>query len=317
MRNQTALTVVLSCTLALCACEQAEDVAKDWAGGWGAPDKPVKDKPVAAPKNAPTTTKGAPPAVPPAAVEPRGSRTRKGDDAAQVLVPAGRFRMGRTGGAAHEGPERVVHITRDFWIDQKEVSVAQWARCVAEGGCKASQASDYKERGGCNWNSPRPDSHPMNCIGTPGAEAYCAWAGGVLPSEAQWEYAARGDDGRAWPIGKEPGCSDAAWSGTGGACAITSSEPTGVRALDVSPFAVHDMTGNVREWTADWYVPDAYTRLTAKNPLQTARTRHRVSRGGTYHDRTTNNLRSTYRHKSFADVRQPHNGFRCIGGTAQ
>ena len=292
-------------------CDELSERAEEWTAGRGrAPERPETP----APADAPPSAVPAPPVAEaaPTQIKPRGQRVRAGDGAAQVLVPAGSFRMGRTSGPEHEAPERVVTLTRDFWIDRDEVTVEQWQACVDAGGCDAQTAGDVSERYACNWRAGRA-RHPMNCVGTPAAEAYCAWAGGVLPSEAQWEFAARGEDGRAWPAKAAPTCAVVVWSGAG--CVHDTTEPVGTRVGDVSVFGVRDLTGNVREWTADWYLPDAYLRLDAKDPLQSVRTRHRVSRGGAFVDRNTNNLRASFRHRSFADVRQTHNGFRCLGGT--
>ena len=294
--------------LALTACDGVTKVVDDLTGPDGAthtsPESPAAHEVPTAPPAA---------AKPLDTVKARGQRLRAVDGAEQVLVPAGTFRMGRDDGPAHEMPLRVVTISRDFWIDRTEVTVAQWQACVDAGTCNAALASDTGERGACNWKSKRDTDHPMNCVGSPGAQAYCAWTGGALPTEAQWEYAARGEESRIWPSGTEPKCVDLVWSGPG-TCVSHYTEPVATRPRDVSVFAVHDMGGNVREWTRDFYAPDAYGRLPAKDPVQRAVTRYRVSRGGAYLDRNTNNLRASFRHRTFSDVRQPHNGFRCVGG---
>jgi len=102
----------------------------------------------------------------------------------------------------------------------------------------------------CNWPSARGDDHPINCVDWETAQAFCVWDGGRLPTAAEWEFAARGTDGRSFAWGSSaPDDAHACRSSGDGTCAI------GTHLAGDSAFGVHDMTGNVREWNADWYEP--------------------------------------------------------------
>jgi formylglycine-generating enzyme required for sulfatase activity len=249
--------------------------------------------------------------VPP---EPVEGRTRGADEMPQVLVEAGSFEMGRED-AGDESPVRSVTISADFWMDRHEVTVGQWQTCVDDGGCDGATAGTWAELGSCNWQSDFGTEVPMNCVGSVGAEAYCSHVGAQLPTEAQWEYAARGTDGRRWAWGDtEPDCRTTVWSNPR-ECDKSGSDVVEARVRDTSPWGVRDMGGNVREWVQDSYLAEAYETLPDTDPVYFAEdATHRVHRGGYFGDRNIDNLRATYRHRSFPDTRQPQQGFRCIGG---
>ncbi len=248
--------------------------------------------------------------VPP---EPVEARVRAADAMPQVRVEAGSFDMGREG-AGDEMPVRSVTISAAFWMDRHEVTVGQWQSCVDGGGCDAGLAGTWAELGSCNWKSEFGTEVPMNCVGSIGAEAYCTHVGGELPTEAQWEYAARGTDGRGWAWGDDaPDCRTTVWSNPG-ECDKSGSDVVEARVRDTSPWGVRDMGGNVREWVQDSYLADAYEMLPATDPVYLEESTHRVHRGGYFGDRNIDNLRATFRHRSFPDTRQPQQGFRCIGG---
>ena len=249
--------------------------------------------------------------VPPDPVE---ARTRAVDDMPQVLVEAGEFEMGRDDGDDHEAPARLVTLSEDYWMDRHEVTVGQWQACVDAGACDERTAGTWAELGACNWQSEFGDDVPMNCAGSVAAEAYCRYVGAQLPTEAQWEYAARGTDGRGWPWGDSaPDCRTTVWSNPG-ECDKSGSDVVEARVRDVSPWGVLDLGGNVREWVQDYYLEDAYSMLPDIDPVNLEPSTHRVHRGGYFGDRNTDNLRATFRHRSFPDTRQPQQGFRCVGG---
>ncbi len=172
----------------------------------------------------------------------------------RVLVPAGPFSRGSAGGAFDERPVRVRTLA-SFHIDRLEVTRAQYARCVAARRCPPLAINLAVE----------PDL-PVTNVDWREARAYCAFAGGRLPTEDQWEKAARGTDGREFPWGAEPDCARANWGNfeNEGPCAgknpgmpvAAGSYPQGA-----SPFGALDMAGNVWEWVADRYDRDPSRRV--------------------------------------------------------
>jgi formylglycine-generating enzyme required for sulfatase activity len=128
-----------------------------------------------------------------------------------------------------------------FCMDRTEVTVAAYRACPRP-TCSAPVTSRL-----CNWNVPGRENHPVNCVGAEQADRYCAWRGGRLPTEQEWQFAAQGPDGRSYPWGEALPSDQLCWSGVNrrnGTCAI-GSFPTGR-----SPFRLDDMSGNVWEWTS-------------------------------------------------------------------
>jgi len=159
-----------------------------------------------------------------------------------VYIPPGTFEMGKADRYDAAPPHRVT-FEQGFCIDRTEVTVGAYGKCVQAGACTPCRKSVY-----CNVAGEEPDDHPQNCIDWPQARAFCVWAGKRLTSDAEWEYAARGSNGREFPWGNEP--PDNArihWSGGGGP-RVFGTAPVGSHPGDVSPFGVLDMAGNVSEW---------------------------------------------------------------------
>lgn len=164
-----------------------------------------------------------------------------------VAVPAGPFTMGHPGGFRFEPLHEV--MLSAYWIDRLEVTNADWAACVAAGGCRPIQLDPYLGAGYTALGD-----HPITGMAWSAADAYCAWAGKRLPSEAQWEKAARGpDDLRVQPWGDAPrtcerahvlGCQP---SGNPRPAAV------GTHPAGASPYGVEDLIGNVREFVSDSY----------------------------------------------------------------
>jgi formylglycine-generating enzyme required for sulfatase activity len=165
-----------------------------------------------------------------------------------VEVPAGLFFMGcneRVDRECYdnEKPGRRVYAGA-FAIDRMEVTVEDYGACVRAGGCPEPPAV-----GSCNWNAPGRERHPINCVDWKEARAYCAWAGKRLPTEAEWEKAARGTDGRKYPwgnLGLERAGRVANLSG--GADGYSGTAPVGSYPEGASPYGALDMVGNVWEW---------------------------------------------------------------------
>jgi formylglycine-generating enzyme required for sulfatase activity len=227
-------------------------------------------------------------AAPAEATSPPAERARAASTD-MVSVPGGAFFMGCNESVDSEcfddeKPGRSVDVAA-FRIDKTEVTVAQYRRCVDAGSCSA----DGLNGGGCNWGQPDRDQHPINCVDWSQAGQYCQWAGKRLPTEAEWEKAARGTDGRKYPW------DNTGFSGAGRVANIQSGGTTPVGSFPdgKSPYGALDMIGNVWEWTASDY--DAANK---------------VVRGGSWNN-APRFARASYRGRLVARLRYPRDGFRC------
>jgi hypothetical protein len=164
-----------------------------------------------------------------------------------VLVPAGPFVMGNAQGLADEKPERKLEL-KAFYIDRTEVTIAEYARFVEATGHPAPP----------DWAEGKPDpkrlAFPVVNVSWYDANSYARWAGKRLPTEAEWEKAARGDDARRLPWGNEWDDQRANVEGKSGDQKL---KPVGSYPNGASPYGALDLTGNAWEWTADWYQPYA------------------------------------------------------------
>lgn len=218
-----------------------------------------------------------------------------------ILIPAGSFTQGEEGPEFDEQPVRQVTVD-PFEIDRYEVTVAAYRGCVEAGECDTPHSGGNgfvhaHEATYCNWGVVGRDAHPINCVNWFDADTYCRWRGKRLPTEAEWEKAARGDDGRRYPWGDEkPNCLRAVVDESGDGCGRESNWPVGSKPQGASPFGVMDMAGNVWEWVADNYVYDFYAFGPSDNPfnLETRSPNHqpgwgegRVLRGGSWADQST------------------------------
>lgn len=160
---------------------------------------------------------------------------------AMARIPGGTFMMGPKQSETTPVIQFDLHEERvePFEIDVTEVTVAQYQECVKAKKCRAPDTDTS-----CNWGKPKRGNYPVNCVDWSQANAFCAWAGKRLPTEVQWEYAARGSDSRQNPWGDAPPPEDICWK-------QSVSCPVGTSPADSSPFGVKDMAGNVREWTAN------------------------------------------------------------------
>jgi len=232
-----------------------------------------------------------------------------GDD---VLIPAGKFWMGcnaavDTQCSSDESPYHEVYLDA-YYIDRTEVTAADYAACVSGGGCTAPSSGSYS-----TYQVVGKEDHPINYVTWYQAEAYCTWAGKRLPTEAEWEKAARGTDGRKYPWGNETAtCSYAVMyengeygCGTDSTWPVCSKSPAGD-----SPYGLCDMAGNVWEWTADWYSSSYYSSSPTNNPSGPTSGSNRVRRGGGfvyfYYD-----LRVSNRSVDYPSNVNDALGFRC------
>ena len=206
------------------------------------------------------------------------------DPSISILVPAGPFWMGCAPGdmqcEAEEEPYHEVPIDA-FLIDATEVTVSAYADCMAAGSCPAPWAGDPADFGlTCNWTEPGREDHPANCVDWFGAVFFCSWLDKRLPTEAEWEKAARGTDERIWPWGDAAADCDHAvmadcQSGPG-------TMPVGSKPAGASPYGALDLAGNVREWVSDWYGPGIYQAPPIDNPTGPMSGSDRSVRGGDY-----------------------------------
>ena len=187
----------------------------------------------------------------------------------------------------------------EFYMDSREVTVGLFREFVNQSG--------YKYDG--NWNdvakSSPGDWYPMIYVSWNDAVAYCDWAGKRLPTEAEWEYAARGGlVGKRYPGGDEISHDDANYSGAGGSL---------VGSFAANGYGLYDMAGNVYEWCQDWYGEDYYSASPVKNPPGPDRGKYRVLQGGSWHfNPTLAPLHVAYRTYSSPDNWNYLYGFRCV-----
>jgi formylglycine-generating enzyme required for sulfatase activity len=239
--------------------------------------------PSPSPTPSPPAATLAPTAAPTVSLLPTRVQVWEADGAEMVFVPAGEFIMGSEELGDDERPVHLVYLD-DFWIDRYEVTNERFARFVAETGYQTeaeklgwgwvSTGSEKVE--GADWRHPRgPGSsiegkmdHPVVLVSWNDADAYCRWAGKRLPSEAQWEKAARGpstgpepERRYAWGNEFDSAKTNTKESGRGDTTPVGNFSPQGD-----SPYGASDVTGNVWEWVADWYGSDYYGQTPPANP---------------------------------------------------
>ena len=234
-----------------------------------------------------------------------------------LVVNAGDFLMGTNQGFDPEGPAHVVYLSA-FYIDKYEVTNAQF-RAYA----RAAGASLPPETGNPLFSN---DRQPVVGVTWAEADAYCRWRSGRLPTEAQWEKAARGTNGRTYPWGEEAPGGEYAIMDLGGRCGRTnwanpSAGPVpgefchtmavGSRPRGASPYGLLDMAGNAWEWCSDWYDDTYYGRSPREDPSGPASGTFRVVRGSSWHH-LPHYLKTSARFRFYPDQRGNFIGFRCV-----
>jgi sulfatase modifying factor 1 len=248
-----------------------------------------------------------------------------------VQVRGGTFTMGSNfnvvgslyGEPKHlEQPAHQVTLS-DYWIDKYEVTVAQYrAFCTATGHALPSFPGDYSWTDKTGWDDPALQQHPIMNVRWDDAKAYADWAGLTLPTEAQWEYAARGPAGNNYPWGGTATASDPynGWDQT--KCANhfylssqnMSTRPVGSFPAGVSWCGAQDMEGNAWEWCADWY--GVYSALPVTDPIGPAAGNSRILRGAPWDIENVGFFRSAFRYSSPGGIiymwGDSRIGFRCV-----
>ncbi|MBS2017317.1 MAG: SUMF1/EgtB/PvdO family nonheme iron enzyme [Deltaproteobacteria bacterium] len=235
-----------------------------------------------------------------------------------LKVTPGTFVMGSDTDGKGEKPKHEVRLTRAYYIDRTEVRADAYATCVKEKACTTNNVHTgpiIETAWGCNTDKDRP-THPANCVDRHQAEKYCVFAGKRLPTEAEWEYAARGSDGRDYPWGSDPPtqCTQAILlymkgecSGAAARAARRGTWEVGTTVDGKSAFGALDMAGNVWEWVADGY--ESYPKEAVENP-KVALGNRGVLRGGSW-DYAVTSAKSTYRLPFGATFSNVGIGFRC------
>ncbi len=300
------------------------------------------------------------PASATAAAVPLSPRIAAGDGMTQVYVPAGEFLMGSSSADVdavvqdrvgysrdsfkNETPQHKVHLDA-FWIDKYEVTNDMFARFVAETAYKTDAekagggivldlgSREWKIAKGADWRHPRGPStdinglgnHPVVQMSLNDAQAYCRWVGRRLPTEAEWEKAARGTDGRTYPWGNQPPSGRLLNFGDRNAYISTANlgeddgyaftSPVGSFPDGASPYGAMDMAGNAWERVADWYDEAYYAHSPARNPAGLPSSDYVIMRGGSWSS-PVKYLRAAFRYRYLVANRASSIGFRCASSIA-
>jgi formylglycine-generating enzyme required for sulfatase activity len=231
-----------------------------------------------------------------------------------VTVPAGNFLMGSMGGpetydlvkvyfgVTDDVPTHTVYLNA-YQIGKYEVTNQQYARCVTSGLCRPAldtQGHPYR------YTDPQYAQHPVVYVTWYDAVSFCAWSGGRLPTEAEWEKAARGTDRRTYPWGNQaPSATLANYDDMVGDTTEVGAYPAGA-----SPYGALDMAGSVWEWTADWYSQNYYGRSPSNNPTGPRTGTIKAARGGAFFSWPTA-IQTTYRAGGRLSDAAPGLGIRC------
>lgn len=245
------------------------------------------------------------------------SRIREQDGMEMVYVPAGEFIFGTNRGSYSYSYETIPFLSWDvyldaFWVDKFEVTNRQYILCVEAGVCSAPYRSHSNTRYGYFSDETYAD-YPVINVDHRMATIYCEWVGGRLPTEAEWEKAARGTDGREFPWGHywsmdKPGNFDVHQGIDEDYDGDTT--PVGSFPEGASPYGAMDMVGNVWEWVADWYHPAIFATEPVDNPTGPKYGEDHIIRGGSYFHGSSLLAREAYPSWSYIDIIEI--GFRCV-----
>lgn len=223
-----------------------------------------------------------------------------------LLVPEGDFEMGSQSGADDEAPVHAVYLD-GYYIDKYEATNAMYRSCVEAGACKPPARADSRTRADY-YGNPAFDSFPVVYVDWSMANAFCSWRDARLPTEAEWEKAARGAEENVFPWGEGIHCGLANYAACAGDTVAVGSYPAGA-----SPYGAQDMLGNVWEWVHDWYGADYYSSLPSggENPQGPATGEKRVMRGGSWFNNESFVTSMAMRWKDNPLLTMDDLGFRC------
>ncbi len=262
------------------------------------------------------------------------TRVSEKDGMVMIYVPAGAFQMGGEDGQDDEKPVRTVTLDA-FWIDRTEVTNAMFAVFLNDQGNQIEEGVTWLVVGSedCQIEQSdgqyRPQSgyeqHPVSEVTWYGANAYCRWASRRLPTEAEWEKAARGTDERTYPWGNtfdgrilnfcDVNC-PFDWKNANSDDRYNRTAPVGSYPAGASPYGALDMAGNIWEWVADWYDANYYASSPVQNPAGSANGSGRVLRGGSWYN-SMNALRAADRDEGNPSRTGGNVGFRCVRSGAE
>lgn len=245
--------------------------------------------------------------------EPERSRgsviVNKNDGSTLILIPAGEFTMGPDDGDYDKAPSHTVYLDA-YYIGKYEVTNAQYKKFCDATGHSHPLTPDFESHLRPRWSGgdyfTEYPNYPVVNVTWEDAKAYCDWAGLRLPTEAEWEKAARGTDGRTYPWGNE-------WDAS--KCNSLESRkyqptPVGSFPQGASPYGVMDMAGNVCEWCADWWGENYYQNTPNRNPTGPSSGSYRVLRGGSWFS-WQDNCFTSFRGEDWPQGRGDYLGFRC------
>ncbi len=234
--------------------------------------------------------------------------TTTGEDSTTlVYIPEGEFIMGSNVGESNESPVHKVYLDA-FWISHTEITNQQYAICVEAGVCEPPSSMSSSTRPDY-YGNPDFDYYPVIYVSWDKANRYCeVWAKGDLPTEAQWEKAARGTDALIYPWGND--------APNDGLLNYNSILEDTTLAFNVGVNGVYDMAGNVWEWVNDWYDEAYYQSSPYSNPVGPDTGKFRVLRGGSWSS-NDESVRSSFRYWYVPAITSSSLGFRCVRNNSQ
>lgn len=231
-----------------------------------------------------------------------------------------------------ESPQHSVYLDA-FWVDKHEITNAMFLQFVKATNYQTQaevagwswdfDGQNWSQQQGTNWLHPRNassnidglENHPVVRVSPADAQAYCQWAGRRLLTEAEWEKAARGEDGRTYPWGNQFSCENANF-GDSGCDSYAHTAPIGRFPNGASPYGALDMAGNVWEWVSDWYQEDYYQNTPLNNPQGPSIGKGFVMRGGSWSSEDSRWFRASWREWGNENDSYWSTGFRCGSNSA-